>query len=111
MARLTRSGVAHDLTISPYKLKVVYEESGETLTYVFSSEFYLNKFVEKAGANREKINKSLSNRFGFTIENNILADIKLYLTTETRGFMIEGTDVWQRASNIKLNGVKVMSMN
>lgn len=109
MARLTRNGIAHDLTISPYKVDVMYEH--ELLTYVFSSEFYKNKFLEKKEGNRKKINTSLSNRFGFEIEYNILADLKLYLATETRGFLIEGIEKWQNVNNIRLNGETVITRN
>lgn len=102
MAKLTRSGIAHNLSISPYKVVVDYQ-SGE-LTYVFSSELYKNKFIDKLEDNREKISKSLSNRFGFTVINNMLADVKLYITTETRGFLILGKEEYTCQSIIVLAG-------
>lgn len=103
MTKLTRSGVAHDLTISPHLSIVKYGDKDE-LTFVFSSEFYLNKFESRLEENREKINNSLSQRFGFNIRLNKLADIKLYEKTETRGFLILGKEEYTCLSTIKLDG-------
>lgn len=82
MDKLTRSKVAYNLEISPHRYRV------HGLEYVFSSELYMNKFIEKRGENQEKINESLSKRFGFNILLPILADLKLYNTIEKRGFLI-----------------------
>lgn len=109
MAKLTRSGIAHDLTISPYKLVVDYE--GDSLTYVFSSELYKNKFYDKIFDNREKINESLSKRFGFKIINEKLADITLYSKTETRGFLILGKEDYKCLSTIELIGVTLIQQS
>ena len=84
--KLSRRNIAYDFDISPFTLNVEYGEV--TVKYVFSSELYLNKFIEKAGANRDTINLSLSNRFGFEIKNDRLADLKLYTQIEKRGFLI-----------------------
>lgn len=102
MYKLTRGGVAHDLTISPYMLDVFY--NNDKLTYVFSSEMYKNKFNEKIEENRLKINESLSKRFGFKIINNKLADIKLYSIIETRGFLIKGKEDFKCQNTIELIG-------
>lgn len=102
---LTRHGVAYDLNISPHRLEVPYEKEGVTLTYVFSSELYRSKFYEGFLDNREKINASLSNRFGFQIENDLLCDIKLYTMIEKRGFLIlKGEDKIVCLENIILDG-------
>ena len=104
MTKLTRSGIAHDLTISPYKFTIKYDENDQ-LTFVFSSEFYLNKFESKIKDHRTKINSSISQRFGFNIKLNKLADIKLYEKTETRGFLIRGKeDDYSCISTIELDG-------
>lgn len=87
VTKLTRSKVAYDLTISPHLLEIPYE-SGETLVYVFSSELYKNNFYNRFLENREKINESLSNRFGFRITNDLLCDLKIYISIEKRGFLI-----------------------
>ena len=110
MTKLTRSGVAHDLTISPHKFTVRYGENDE-LVYIFSSEFYLKKFESKINDYRIKINNSLSQRFGFNIELDKLADIKLYEKTETRGFLIIGKEEYTCLSTIKLDGKNLMLEN
>ena len=108
--KLTRYGVAHNLNFTPFKKEIDYGES--SLVYHFSSEYYLKIFERKMNENRESINNSLSNRFGFTISNNVLCDITLYSKTEKRGFYItdskEGFE-WQE--NIILNGQKLMKKN
>ena len=103
MANLTRSNIAYNLNISPHKLEVVYPD--EVITYIFSSELYRQKFDAKRDENREKISESLSNRFGFSIKNNKLADLKLYNTIEKRGFLIyKGQDKVECLSHITLDG-------
>lgn len=102
--KLTRGKIAHNLKESPYEKIVTYED-GEFLVFKFSSPKYIEKFNHRVYDNRKKINESLSNRFGFEIENNKLCDIKLYMTLEIRGFYIECKEgVVEWPSNIKLNG-------
>ncbi len=108
MSKLTRSNIAYDLNISPHKLDVVYPD--EVITYVFSSEWYRQKFNDRIETHREKISESLSNRFGFTIENNKLADLKLYSTIEKRGFLLlRGQDKVECLSGVVLDGHQLMS--
>lgn len=102
---LTRSGIAYDLTISPYSLVVDYQD--ESLEYIFSSQRYKDIFYKKFVDNRVTINDSLSNRFGFIIENDKLADLKLYSMTEKRGFLIKGKEEYKCLNTIKLNGVNL----
>lgn len=102
MNTLTRNGIAHNLKLSPYEHTIKYEN--ETLTYIFSSELYKNKFIEKIESYREKINCSLTKRFGFEIVNDLLCDIKLYSVTETRGFLIRGKEEYECLNIIRLNG-------
>ena len=83
---LTRSKIAYDLNISPHKTSVVYDDS--VIEYVFSSNLYKESFLNKITEHREKIGTSLSNRFGFNIKCDKLADLKLYDTIEKRGFLI-----------------------
>lgn len=83
---LTRNNICYDLEKSPYKVIVDYD--GIEVEYRFSSELYVNKFCEKFVDNRININKSLSNRFGIALKLNRLADLKLYITIEKRGFLI-----------------------
>ena len=110
MSKLTRSGVAYDLTVSPHKTLIVYDKE-DHLEFVFSSELYMNIFERKVEENREKINESLSKRFGYEIEVNKLADLKLYVQTEKRGFLILGKEEFNCLNNIKLNGVNLITKN
>lgn len=86
MSNLTRGGVAYDFSVSPYRYNVEY--GSDSITFVFSSDYYRGKFIDKLKSNREKLNKSLSNRFGFVIEHSVLCDLKLYTSIEKRGFLI-----------------------
>ena len=86
MSQLTRGRVAYDLNASPFRLVMQYES--EEIEFMFSSKLYLVKFYERHKENREKINQSLSNRFGFAVNVPGLADLKLYTTIEKRGFLI-----------------------
>lgn len=108
--KLTRSGVAYDLDISPHHLEVNYSEV-HGLTFVFSSELYKSIFKRKQEENRKKINESLSKRFGFDISNDRLADIKLYSMTEKRGFLIKGKEDYRCLDTIELNGVNLINKN
>lgn len=105
---LTRNGIAYDLNISPYRLEVPYEDV--TLVYVFSSDLYKMNFYNRFLENREKISASLTNRFGFRIENDLLCDLKLYTMIEKRGFLIlKGEDKIVCRENIILDGRKLTS--
>lgn len=110
MSKLTRSGVAYDLTVSPHQCEVWYK-GDEKLTYVFSSELYKDIFERKIFDNRISINTSLSKRFGYDIQVNKLADIKLYIATEKRGFLILGKEEYSCLNNIRLDGVKLTLRN
>lgn len=107
MSKLTRNGIAYDLKTTPYLHCVIYEKDG--VEYRFSSELYKEKFIAKLENHREKINESLSNRFGFNVKNNILSDLKLYTTIEKRGFLIfyNGVPV-ECQDNITLDGHKMI---
>ena len=100
---LTRSNIAYDLTISPHSMVVIYE--GYEVRYVFSSDLYKRKFKESIKNHRDKINQSLTKRFGFEICFDILADLKLYTTIEKRGFLVykDGTRI-ECQNNITLDG-------
>jgi hypothetical protein len=103
MSGLTRSKIAYDLRISPHTVQVLYETCN--IKFVFSSGLYKRNFLEKIQTNREKINGSISNRFGFSIKNDILSDLKLYTTIEKRGFLIykDGEEI-ECLSSITLDG-------
>lgn len=108
--KLTRHNIAYDLTVSPHFLEVPYEFG--TVTYMFSSEFYKNKFYESFLDFREKINASISKRFGFEIKCELIADMKLYSDIEKRGFMVRKDDEvieWQK--DIILGGMNLTKKN
>ena len=107
--QLTRYGIAHNLEVSPYNLIVDYQD--EQLEYVFSSQQYKDIFYKKFVDNRIKINESLSKRFGFKIENDKLADLKLYSMTEKRGFLIRGKEDYKCLDTIELIGVNLIHRN
>lgn len=109
--QLTKSGVAYDLTVSPHKVKMIYDD-GNALIFTFSSKLYRTKFIEKVYDHREKVNKSLSKRFGFEVENNQLCDIKLYTMIEKRGFLIDNTkERFECLNIIKLDGNNLTMMS
>lgn len=108
MSKLSRGGIAYNLETSPYTWEVIYSNDLK-IRYMFSSEYYLNKFKEKQMKNREKIEESLSKRFGLTVLLDELSDIVLYSKIEIRGFFIYINEVEYKCLNtIKLNGVKVI---
>ena len=110
MSYVTRSQVFHNgLDESIHRIDIKYQD--ETLTYVFSSELYMNIFYKKVNEHRQKINNSLSKRFGFEIEVNKIADLKLYTTTEKRGFLILGKEEFRCLDNLKLIGANLMKLN
>lgn len=109
MANLTRSNIAYNLHESPHDVVMHYEDVA--IRYVFSSELYKNNFISRFTENRNKINQSLSNRFGFHIKANKLADLKLYTTIEKRGFLVcQGGDKFECPENIILDGQKLTTM-
>ena len=110
-AKLSRGGVANNLRYTPFRKKIIYA-SNNYVVYYFSSQLYLDKFVERLEENREKINYSLSNRFGFEIENDVLCDIKLYSSIEKRGFLLSNhKEGFKCLSNIRLDGKRPTSKN
>lgn len=108
---LTRNNVAYNLNESPHRLEVPYDDQ-QILIYVFSSEFYKTNFYNRFLDNREKISESLSKRFGFRVENDLLCDLKLYTSIEKRGFLvIKGEDKIVCQENITLDGAKLMRLS
>lgn len=104
---LTRNNIAYKLEESPYMLDVPYD--GYSLVYFFSSALYRDNFYKRFVENREKINESLSNRFGYQIENDLIGDLALYSKIEKRGFLVSlGKEKATCQEDIILNGGKVM---
>lgn len=106
MAKLTRSQIAYNLSISPHRAVMSYGEY--EITYVFSSDLYRRKFLDKLQQNRENIGASLTKRFGFRVCPGLLADLRLYKTTEKRGFLLvkDGEPIeWE--NRVILDGVNL----
>lgn len=104
---LTRANIAYNLEESPHRLEVPYD--GFTLCYVFSSNLYKCNFYDRFLENREKINESLSRRFGFIVQNDVLSDLRLYATIEKRGFLVKKEeDKYLCPDEITLIGCKMM---
>lgn len=109
--KLSRGGVTHDFNSTPFTKKINYA-CNNYLIYCFSSQTNLNRFRDRLENNREKINSSLSNRFGFMIVNNILCDIKLYSSIEKRGFLIKNhKEGFECLESIILDGKRTISKN
>jgi hypothetical protein len=107
---LTRNGVAYDLDKTPYVYKIGYGDN--VYEFKFSSKLYLEKFMQKSFEHRKQVNESLTKRFGFVIESNLLADIKLYATIEKRGFLIANHDRrFHCLNNIRLDGQNLTIKN
>lgn len=101
---LTRNGIAYNLKLSPYEVKVKYDKDSY-VKYKFSSNLYKENFENKLLSNRDSISRSLSKRFGFIIVNEKLCDLKLYSSIEKRGFLIETKEGFiECLSTIKLDG-------
>lgn len=106
MVKLTRNGIAYDLTKTPHTIEIIYPENKVKVEYCFSSKLNTNKFNDKLIQHRTKIKDSLSNRFGLEVENNLLSDLVLYSKSESRGFFVRINEGEYKCLNsIRLNGV------
>lgn len=106
--KLTRGGVCYDLHKTPFTVNVTYDNG--TITFMFSSQVNLDKFNDKLKENRDKINDSLSKRFKFQIIQDIICDLRLYNTIETRGFLILSNGEYiECLDHVQLNGDVVTS--
>lgn len=107
---LTRNGICYNLKESPYFTTIRYDE--QLIQFRFSSEANLNKFIERLATNREKVNTSLSTRFKFVINQDIICDLKLYDNVESRGFLVlSEREVFECLSEVRLDGEKLTKKN
>lgn len=110
MVKLSRGGICYNLEVTPFTVVKKYED--RKVIFSFSSEFYKNKFEMQLKDHREKINQSLSKRFGLMYFNSLLADIVLYSKVESRGFyLLIDNEEYKCLSNIKLTGVNQIQKN
>ena len=107
---LTRNGIAYNFYNSPYELKVSYNNND--LLFRFSSANNVNKFKNKLKENRENIKVSLSKRFKINLSLDLVADIKLYNSIETRGFLIIHKDEYfECLEEVEFDGIKMTKKN
>ena len=82
MAKLTKNGVAYDLSDSPY----MYKRHG--IEFHFSSWKHRIKFIQNVQKREEWLCDSLSRRFHVSFDAKLLACFQLYAMVETRGCFI-----------------------
>lgn len=103
---ISKNGVFYELKKSCFRVTI------DGITFVFSSNLHLQKFLDRLEDNRNTINKSLSNRFNLNIKVHAIADMTLYRKIETRGFYVlddKGNELCQ--NNLILDGLKTHSRN
>lgn len=101
---LTKNGICYDLKESPYFCSVGFYK------FFFSSPAHLVKFRKELEANRDWLNDSMTRRFKFEMQMDLLADFSLYRKIETRGFLIinESTGVaYECPKSIEFHGMKI----
>ena len=101
---ITKNGICYDLSRSPYVCSVA------NWTYYFSSPSHMNKFKSNISSNREWLNDSMTRRFKFEMQMDLLADFSLYRKIETRGFLIinDLTGVaYECPESIEFHGMKI----
>lgn len=105
---MTRNGIFYNLELSPYTLNYC------GYIFYFSSKLHLKKYKEKINNYHEIITESLSNRFGYKINIELLSAINLYLKIESRGFLIYDYEMGVYLNCVKqveLNGGKLIKQN
>lgn len=101
---LTKNGICYGLKNSPYFCFVGFYK------FLFSSPAHLVKFRRELEDNREWLNDSMTRRFKFDMDMELLADFSLYRKIETRGFLIinESTGVaYECPKSIEFHGMKI----
>jgi hypothetical protein len=86
----TLKGIYHNLKESEYVV------SNSEITFFFSSELYLNKFMNGYTDNRKKLmERTKKETTHVNLNLNTLSDITLYKTIEKRGFLarLKGVDM------------------
>lgn len=79
----TRWGIYHNLRESKYVI------SNSEVTFYFSSEFYLTKFMDSYQEHREQFNKVIEKSIvSNPLNMDTLADVSLYKQIEKRGYFV-----------------------
>ena len=107
---LTRNGVCHELSKSPYSFTEIID--GNKTIFFFSSRLHLNNFIAKRNENYNMIYNYLYKRFKYKVDCRMLADCNLYSKIENRGFYIKYKDKeFKCPSSITLSGDSKMNEN
>ena len=91
-------GVYYDLLESTYNFKY------KNITFYFSSQLYLTKFIATHFDYIDYINKKMKIEFNIKVDFSILALIKLYQRIEKRGFRVLVDDHELTDYDIKIIG-------
>lgn len=75
-------GVHYDLETSPYRVTWRHFE------FRFTSANHMEKFAAKTDVRTDWLSDSLSRRFHFAVDADLIAVLQLYIQTETRGFFV-----------------------
>jgi YHS domain-containing protein len=98
--------IYRDLKKSPYKIIV------NNIEFIFSSEFYKNKFKENVDNFIENFKLEFESRFQLKVDLKKYASIVYYTKVEKRGFLIVvDSEVVEWQKNIILDGqIKTMKI-
>lgn len=77
---MTKNGIEYDLSVTPWIASIDYKKLN--ITYCFSSELYLKKFIKIVSRETNVIK-------GIKINIATLDDLCNYISIEKRGFRIE----------------------
>lgn len=81
----TRGGIYLNLLESEY---IYHDNSQRNITYYFSSKFYMESFLKKREAYREKLESYIYYRSKLRIDAHTCSDIVCYSDIEKRGFYV-----------------------
>lgn len=104
MKKLTRNNIAYDFNISPHIEVIRYGD--REVEYVFSSDLYRRKFLERRKETRTSIEEFMLKKYDVNIEMEELSDFYLYKKIEKRGFLIRMNDkeaLWPEEVNFGNN--------
>ena len=95
----TARGIYHNLKESEYVV------SNGDATFFFSSEIYLNKFLDGYQKHREEFNKKINRITDTPLNMDMLADITFYSNVEKRGF-----HAWLKGCNTSWQEIHVYAL-
>ena len=98
----SKDGVFYDMEHSPYK--TMYGD----YTFHFSSRKHMSSFLDKMPVRLDWLTDSVSKRFHFYVDADLIAMFQLYFQVETRGCYVKLADgeVLRCKENLRLHGLK-----